>query len=64
MSVIGKTVYTVNNITNEVDTWTVVGTIPTKLDIKYVLEGSKGMTILPNRCVFDTYENAIEVANK
>ena len=56
--VVGQTVYTVNNETNEVDEWKYGG----KIGLIVILHGDKGFCCLPTRCVFETHEKALAVA--
>ena len=60
-----QTVYTVNNKTNSVDTWTFLGEFPAKDDIMCCLidEHNRRMFI-PKRCVFETEDDARKLIKK
>ena len=64
---IGKTVYTVNNQTNEVDEWicngVITGTYHGVEERLCFLSSGKKNTVLPKRCVYLSIEKAREVAN-
>lgn len=60
--VVGQTVYTVNNETNEVDEWKYAGALPTKDELLIHLMRNRGECFLPARCVFETHEKALAVA--
>ena len=58
----GQTVYTVNAKTNAVDEWEYVNTFHT-LDGKLAhLRNGKKYIFIPLRCVYETREKALEVA--
>lgn len=59
---VGQTVYTVNNTTNKVDSWTYAGTLPAKDEFLIHLVNGKRETFLPVRCVFTSKAKALEVA--
>lgn len=56
---IGDTVYTVNNKTNTVDSWTLSGTYVTGY---YLLKRGGKMCWIPKNCVFETIAEAEKVA--
>ena len=60
--IVGQTVYTVNNRTNEVDEWQYAGTLPTKDELLIHLRTANNQCFLPARCVFETREKALAVA--
>ena len=66
MSRVGKTVYTVNAKTNEVDEWICFGEITGQYQGKKerlcLLEHEGKQTVLPKRCVFTSREKALDVA--
>lgn len=51
---LGQTVYTVNNVTNKVDSWTLIGSIHTKDESLLRLEKGDKRLFLPKRCVFES----------
>ena len=51
---VGQTVYTVNNVTNKVDSWTYAGVLPTKDELLLHLVNGKRYCYLPARCVFES----------
>lgn len=61
---IGQTVYTVNAKTNEVDTWTYSGKIEHKREYRVILTNGKKQGAFPPRCVYTSYERALEIAKK
>ena len=59
-----QTVYTVNNKTNSVDTWTFLGEFPAKDGLMCALMDNRGrQMIISSRCVFETEDDAIKVIN-
>lgn len=61
---IGDKVYTVNNKTNEVDSWTYNGMLRTPKEILCLLTRGREYCYLPARCVFTTEAEAQAVAEK
>lgn len=61
---IGQTVYTVNNETNEVDSWEYGGCLRTEDELLVHLMRGKQYCYLPARCVFASESEALAVANK
>ena len=62
--IIGQTVYTVNNKTNKVDSWTYNGTLRTPSELLVNLIKGKKSMFLPARCVFLYESEALAVARK
>ncbi len=62
--VVGQKVYTVNNKTNQVDTWTYNLWIPGKDEPLIYLTRGKQYCFLPARCVFSSYYEASKLINK
>ena len=61
---VGQRVYTVNSKTNDIDTWTCSGFIPQENEPIVHLTNGKRCLFLPKRCVFETVQEAIIVAEK
>lgn len=59
---VGQTVYTVNNVTNKVDSWTYAGVLPTKEELLVRLVNGKKTCHLPARCVFEKESEAKFIA--
>ena len=59
---VGQTVYTVNNVTNKVDSWQYAGALPTKDELLLHLVNGKKMCHLPARCVFEREAEAKFIA--
>lgn len=59
---IGQEVYTVNAKTNKVDTWTYNGALPTKDELLIHLVNGKKYCFLPARCVYESKDKALAVA--
>lgn len=55
---VGQTVYTVNNVTNKVDSWQYAGALPTKEGLLLHLVNGKKYCHLPERCVFENEAEA------
>ena len=51
---VGQTVYTVNNVTNKVDSWTYSGVLPTANGKLIQLDKDNKTCWLPRKCVFET----------
>ena len=51
---VGQTVYTVNDVTNKVETWKYVGIIHTVNGYLIHLEGESKTCWLPRKCVFES----------
>lgn len=68
MSLVNKTVFTVNAETNKVDRWKCIGsfngTYHKRKERLYILNNGKKNCILPARCVFSTEFEAIQVSKK
>lgn len=68
MSLVGKTVYTVNAETNTVDSWVcfgeTTGLYQDKKERLCFLQTARKTLVLPKRCVFETEEAARAVAKK
>ena len=66
MTLVGKTVYTVNAHTNLVDIWVCIGeftaTYQGEEERLCVLNGGRRRTILPKRCVFEDHLKALATA--
>ena len=60
---IGQEVYTVNAKTNEVDTWLFNGALRSKGELLIHLVNGKKYGFLPARCVYESKEKALAVAN-
>lgn len=60
---VGQTVYTVNNVTNEIDSWTYAGALPTKDELLLNLVRGKQYCFLPVRCVFESESEAKRIAD-
>ena len=61
---IGDTVYTVRGDTNTIDTWKLEAQILTPEGEKAILKRGTLTCILPSNCVFETREEALEIANR
>ena len=61
---VGHTVYTVNNKTNQVDSWTYKGVLRTPDALLVRLEKDKKYLYLPEKCVFLTKNEALAIINK
>lgn len=61
---VGQTVYTVNNVTNEVDSWTYAGALPssTKGELLLHLANGNKYCFLPAKCVFEKETEAKFIA--
>lgn len=59
---VGQTVYTVNNKTGEVDTWTYRGALRTPKELLAHLVSGKKCMFLPVRCVFESKRQAERIA--
>lgn len=55
---IGDTVYTINNKTNNIDSWTFGGLLRTPKEILAYLAKGRKYCYLPLRCVFETEAEA------
>ena len=61
---VGDIVYTVNNVTQKVDSWVYTGALPTKDALLLRLERNGRFCHLPARCVFESEDKALAVARK
>lgn len=61
---VGQTVYTVNNVTNKVDSWTCDGVLHTEDGLLVRLVNGERFCYLPAKCVFLTEASALAVAKK
>lgn len=59
---VGQTVYTVNNVTNKVDSWTYAGVLKTKDGLLLELRNGNKSMWLPKRCVFEKESEAKFIA--
>jgi len=68
VSFVGKTVYTVNAKTNEVDEWLCFGEMSGlyqgKNERLCLLGKDRKQVVLPKRCVYNTLEKALEIAKR
>lgn len=68
MSLVGKTVYTVNAKTNTVDSWIcfgeMTGLYQGKKERLCLLQSARKSLVLPKGCVFETEEAARAVAKE
>lgn len=61
---LGQKVYTVNNKTNDIDTWTYCGGIPAKdAFLCQVKDDSGRMMFIPEKCVFSSKSKAKKIKN-
>lgn len=60
----GDTVYTINNKSNEIDSWTFEGKLKTPTELLCHLTRGKQYCFIPARCVFATEDQAREVIKK
>lgn len=62
---IGKLVYIINNVTNQVDTWRCTDVFKgMNNELMYELKDGNRMMILPKRCIYKTYKEALGKLNK
>lgn len=60
----GDTVYTVNNKTKSIDSWSYAGTLRTPDELLVQVTRGKQYMFIPARCVFTTEAEARRVLNK
>lgn len=61
--VLGQIVYTIDNVTNNIDSWKYAGVMKVNKDVLYELHSGKKTLWLPKRCVFETEQEARLVAD-
>ena len=59
----GQTVYTINAKTNEIDSWTYMGSMRTEKELLIQLTQGRDHCYIPARCVFESESEARFVAD-
>lgn len=60
---VGQTVYTIDNLTNTVDSWEYAGSLRTEKELLIRLRRGRESCFLPARCVFESEFEAKFVAD-